>query len=50
MINSIEFPMTPITEDTFERQGWEEYDTDEMVKMRMKPSEYYLLCITSTKR
>ena len=41
MINSIEFPMTPITEDTFERQGWERHiDTDGGVD-EDEPSEYY---------
>ena len=24
----IEFPVTPITEETFERQGWEKYEDD----------------------
>ena len=41
MVKMIEFPMTPITEDTFERQGWEKHIDSDGGASEDEPSEYY---------
>lgn len=42
MTNLIEFPTTPITDETFERQGWEMVVEKEKIKgSDEEPIEYY---------
>ena len=41
MVKTIEFQRTPITEDTFERQGWEKHIDSDWGASEDEPSEYY---------
>ena len=43
MSTDIEWPLTPITEETFERQDWERYDEVEITKDGKKDKYYYFM-------
>ena len=37
----LEFPMTPITEDTFERQGWEKHEGEDVDEKNGETVKFY---------
>lgn len=43
MKENIEWPLNPITEETFERQDWERYDEVEITKDGKKDKYYYFM-------